>query len=128
MAHYSAYSLAIAPGTSETVAGTVNLGQPSVAGETPSAGPPCLISGVINVTGPSTAGTITVRCRQNALGGSQVEANQVTNYAASASLTIPFEFIDNSGVPAVPSIYVVTAQLSVTGGTINSIEMDVTPL
>lgn len=127
MAHYSTYSGIAAPGVAETPAGTTGLPIPFVqAGELPPPGLPCTISGVINVTSPASAITVTVRCRQGAgAGGALVEQAQVTNLPASTQQEISFEFVDLTGLPVGPALYTVTAQLSVTGGSINSIEIDV---
>lgn len=90
-----------------------------------------VIRGFLNVTGASTAGTISIKCRHavstdvpgtTSPTGTQVGATQVSNLAASASESIPFSFNDQSlSAPATgqADVYEITATFSVTAGALN---------
>jgi hypothetical protein len=90
-----------------------------------------VISGFLNVTGASTAGTIALKCRHanttdvpgtTSPTGTQVGLTQTSNLAASASESIPFSFQDTlEANPAAgqTNVYLISATFSVTAASLN---------
>jgi hypothetical protein len=90
-----------------------------------------VITGMLNVTGAATAGTIALKCRHavttdvpgtTSPTGTQVGLTQTSNLASSASESIPFTFQDNAqAAPAVgqANVYEITVTFSVTAGAVN---------
>jgi hypothetical protein len=103
----------VLPLTTETVVVT-NVVDSGAGGQMPQGR---VLRGYINVTPGGTAGTLTIRVRQNSLTGPVVGIADVVNVAIATAVSVPFSKQDNS-VAGAP-IYVVTATVTGAAGTAN---------
>jgi hypothetical protein len=79
-----------------------------------------VIRGFINATGGATAGAWTIKCRQGTgVAGTQVGLTQTENFAASATLSVPFSFVDNSSPAPGGNVYTITVTAAGSNGTAN---------
>lgn len=77
-----------------------------------------VIRGYLMITGGGTAGGYTIKCRQGAgVAGTQVGNTQTYTVATSASVMIPFSFVDTSSPAPGNNIYTVTVTAAGSNGT-----------
>jgi hypothetical protein len=82
-----------------------------------------VIRGYVNVTPGGTAGTLTLRVRQNTLTGAVVGIPDVVNLAIATAVSVPFSKQDNSVQGA--SAYVLTATVTGAAGAANDSALEI---